>query len=933
MDIKKFSNFDKKEEISQKKEVFELKEFDTFIKNYDSTITKTNKTEEFLKLFEGVLGEVNGLVTKDKISNILIEDLKSLNEKFESYKENLNSNTKKSSEEINERIESIILRTNSAIKKYDNDIAEYRKLHYTSNDLNEQKIQNIEEKSEKLKEAVTSILVDFETQLNQLDDTSENIEQKNKLFNKKLIETNLKIDKKILEVQGSSKDTDDAVKILEKNIFKNVSSVEKSITKLVSTNIQEAKNEIALKIKNLKIENHTSETKSKKLIKEQLSNLKKDIKSTNNSLVKQNAKLKLFEDKTKILVDEVKLVFKDKKLTDINKKIKFLEETLKKFDEKTILTEDVLPAQKNSDPLTDQNFVTFDQLKKHYQLFINRVQKQVASLGGGGAVRIDQLDDVNIRNASGIVSIANGQSLVYITDGGVNKFEPRTITAGEAGGHTIIGGFSGVVSNANVAAIVTSSGILKTANVIESSATKDKLFFSNARANAALVANLQIGTFKLDSAQVANGILSNANIGAIVVSSGALKTSNVVEETNLYFTQGRARESISKADGSGAYNDSTGVITIPATSAHITEDTNLFFSNARANAMIASNAIIGGYSLSDGITNPQSNSRVSNIVVSSGVLKSANISDFATTARSSLSKADGAGAYNTGTGVITIPSTSAHISEDTNLFFSNARANAMISSNASIGGYRLNDGITNPQANSRISNIVISSGVLKTANVAELTNLYYTDARFDTRLGTKDTDDLSEGSTNEYYTDARSRGSISTSAGARAYNSGTGVITIPGTSDHVTEGTTNLFFSNTRANGTISANVQHSLVRSMSLAASDEITDLTTGTGKITFRAPFPMTLPATPLPRISVVTAPVGSTIIVDINEDGSTILSTKLTIDASEKTSTTAATPCVVSDASIADDAEITVDIDQVGSSTAGKGLKLTLYYTVTE
>ena len=841
MDIKKFSNFDKKEEISQKKEVFELKEFDTFIKNYDSTITKTNKTEEFLKLFEGVLGEVNGLVTKDKISNILIEDLKSLNEKFESYKENLNSNTKKSSEEINERIESIILRTNSAIKKYDNDIAEYRKLHYTSNDLNEQKIQNIEEKSEKLKEAVTSILVDFETQLNQLDDTSENIEQKNKLFNKKLIETNLKIDKKILEVQGSSKDTDDAVKILEKNIFKNVSSVEKSITKLVSTNIQEAKNEIALKIKNLKIENHTSETKSKKLIKEQLSNLKKDIKSTNNSLVKQNAKLKLFEDKTKILVDEVKLVFKDKKLTDINKKIKFLEETLKKFDEKTILTEDVLPAQKNSDPLTDQNFVTFDQLKKHYQLFINRVQKQVASLGGGGAVRIDQLDDVNIRNASGIVSIANGQSLVYITDGGVNKFEPRTITAGEAGGHTIIGGFSGVVSNANVAAIVTSSGILKTANVIESSATKDKLFFSNARANAALVANLQIGTFKLDSAQVANGILSNANIGAIVVSSGALKTSNVVEETNLYFTQGRARESISKADGSGAYNDSTGVITIPATSAHITEDTNLFFSNARANAMIASNAIIGGYSLSDGITNPQSNSRV--------------------------------------------------------------------------------------------SNIVISSGVLKTANVAELTNLYYTDARFDTRLGTKDTDDLSEGSTNEYYTDARSRGSISTSAGARAYNSGTGVITIPGTSDHVTEGTTNLFFSNTRANGTISANVQHSLVRSMSLAASDEITDLTTGTGKITFRAPFPMTLPATPLPRISVVTAPVGSTIIVDINEDGSTILSTKLTIDASEKTSTTAATPCVVSDASIADDAEITVDIDQVGSSTAGKGLKLTLYYTVTE
>jgi len=41
-----------------------------------------------------------------------------------------------------------------------------------------------------------------------------------------------------------------------------------------------------------------------------------------------------------------------------------------------------------------------------------------------------------------------------------------------------------------------------------------------------------------------------------------------------------------------------------------------------------------------------------------------------------------------------------------------------------------------------------------TADLTEGTNLYYTDARFDTRLGTKDTDDLTEG-TNLYYTDAR----------------------------------------------------------------------------------------------------------------------------------------------------------------------------------
>lgn len=107
------------------------------------------------------------------------------------------------------------------------------------------------------------------------------------------------------------------------------------------------------------------------------------------------------------------------------------------------------------------------------------------------------------------------------------------------------------------------------------------------------------------------------------------------------------------------------------------------------------------------------------------------------------------------------------------------------------------------------------------------------------------------------------------------------------------------------------------------VAVSDETSDLTTGTGKITFRMPYKMNLTAV---RASVSTAPVGSTIIVDINEGGSTILSTKLTIDAGEKTSTTAATAAVISDSTLADDAEITIDVDQVGSSTAGVGLKVT-------
>ena len=61
-----------------------------------------------------------------------------------------------------------------------------------------------------------------------------------------------------------------------------------------------------------------------------------------------------------------------------------------------------------------------------------------------------------------------------------------------------------------------------------------------------------------------------------------------------------------------------------------------------------------------------------------------------------------------------------------------------------------------------------------------------------------DTDDLTEGSTNLYYTDTRARASVSLgTAGSQAYNSSTGVFTIPGTTDHITEGS-NLYYTDAR---------------------------------------------------------------------------------------------------------------------------------------
>lgn len=125
------------------------------------------------------------------------------------------------------------------------------------------------------------------------------------------------------------------------------------------------------------------------------------------------------------------------------------------------------------------------------------------------------------------------------------------------------------------------------------------------------------------------------------------------------------------------------------------------------------------------------------------------------------------------------------------------------------------------------------------------------------------------------------------------------------------------------------ANPTSGLPFEIGVACSDETTALTTGTAKITFRIPRAVTLTAV---RASLSTAQTsGSIFTVDINEGGTTILSTKITIDNGEKTSTTAVTAPVISDSSLADDAEITVDIDQVGDGTA-KGLKVYLIGNIT-
>ena len=104
---------------------------------------------------------------------------------------------------------------------------------------------------------------------------------------------------------------------------------------------------------------------------------------------------------------------------------------------------------------------------------------------------------------------------------------------------------------------------------------------------------------------------------------------------------------------------------------------------------------------------------------------------------------------------------------------------------------------------------------------------------------------------------------------------------------------------------------------------SDEVTNLSVAASASTFRVPFSMYLNSI---RASTNVSPVGNKIIVDVKQSGASVFSTKLSIDSTEDTSTASASAAIISNPLLIDDSKIVVGLEQVGSTTPGKGLKLT-------
>ena len=222
----------------------------------------------------------------------------------------------------------------------------------------------------------------------------------------------------------------DKVEDLREQLNNVSSSLNSSLTEVVNKNLNFLSNEYSDQIG--KFNNKIN--KFREEIVHKVNNLKKsnsDLKADIEIVEQRQNKINITA-----ITEEVLSEVQDVLSGNLEENIKRLEdkiEIIKEAYEENILKEGLLnepPSTDNEDPLTplDKNYATIDDLNNHYQLFLNRIQQQLSTLGGGGAVNIKDMDDVDSS------AFVNGKVLEY--DSTLKKWKGGT---GGGGGGSGIG--------------------------------------------------------------------------------------------------------------------------------------------------------------------------------------------------------------------------------------------------------------------------------------------------------------------------------------------------------------------------------------------------------------------------------------------------------------------------------------------------------------
>jgi chromosome segregation ATPase len=303
-------------------------------------------------------------------------------------------------------LENKVLSENEKLKEYSQEI---EKLQKTFTELHKNLTEEIDSHQESIKNNVEDRINSF---ISNVDEDVQNVFKKvNDIQNQVSSQiSNIKSDVVIFE-----KHNKETTRIIEEfsNEISRITKLDNNIN-VIENNVEILQNEYEL------ISNKSIETKKNlEVIEKYIQNHHQDI----------------IDLKEEVFV-EIERLFSgnfQENIERLEKKIDFIRETYSKIEPeiivKEVIGEGVLnepPDVKNSDPLTplNQNFVTLDQLQGHYRLFLNRIQQQLATIGGGGETRLKYLDD--IVGIATNASAYDGKFLKY--NHSIGKFEFVTVS-------------------------------------------------------------------------------------------------------------------------------------------------------------------------------------------------------------------------------------------------------------------------------------------------------------------------------------------------------------------------------------------------------------------------------------------------------------------------------------------------------------------------
>jgi hypothetical protein len=271
-----------------------------------------------------------------------------------------------------------------------------------------QAIEKSKEQNESNDQQLIELQQIVESSKNQIDTISHTYENLYKDFRNREIHENQKLE----SYEELLNDFAEKIHTLENNLNENVSLLHDDLNISTSKYYDILKKEVGY-------------------FEENISNKVKDLEV---NIVVNEKHIHRIKDSVYEILDGLKLDLIEEKSQELTEKISHVERILEKFNEKTLLNEGLLnepPEIKTKDPLTplDQNFVTLDQLQSHYRLFINRIQQQLSTIGGGGETRLEFLDDVDRTSAK-----TDGYVLSYQASTG--KFIGTAVSGG--GGGTLI---------------------------------------------------------------------------------------------------------------------------------------------------------------------------------------------------------------------------------------------------------------------------------------------------------------------------------------------------------------------------------------------------------------------------------------------------------------------------------------------------------------